>query len=92
MDRIDQLVAKERELQDNKWGEQNHGNKLWLAILVEEVGEAAALVNEVAPIDWTLAYELIQVMAVCKVWIECGLRNQCLELPTEEDMDAEVHG
>ncbi len=38
---ITQEVLEERKRQDEKWGEQNHEPSLWLAILMEEVGEAA---------------------------------------------------
>ena len=34
-------VAKEREKQNEKWGEQKHLPIEWIAILTEEVGEAA---------------------------------------------------
>ena len=34
-------VRKERILQNEKWGEQNHLPIEWIAILTEEVGEAA---------------------------------------------------
>jgi NTP pyrophosphatase (non-canonical NTP hydrolase) len=34
-------VVRERERQDDKWGQQDHDNILWSAILVEEVGEFA---------------------------------------------------
>lgn len=34
-------VLDERGRQNAKWGEQNHGPEVWLAILTEEVGELA---------------------------------------------------
>ena len=34
-------VLKERQRQEEKWGEQNHNPYIYLAILVEEVGELA---------------------------------------------------
>ena len=34
-------VLRERVKQDEKWGEQNHGPEIWLAILHEETGELA---------------------------------------------------
>lgn len=34
-------IKRERQRQDAKWGEQNHPNEVWLAILTEEVGEYA---------------------------------------------------
>lgn len=36
-----QEVSQERNEQDHKWGEQNHKPIEWIAILTEEVGEAA---------------------------------------------------
>lgn len=34
-------VADERNRQNEKWGAQHHDPTMWLAILMEEVGEAA---------------------------------------------------
>lgn len=40
-------ISGERKRQDDKFGEQNHGDLYWLAILLEEVGEAAqAIIQE----------------------------------------------
>lgn len=36
----------ERARQDEKWGQQNHSPSGWLAVLMEEVGEAAQLVAQ----------------------------------------------
>jgi NTP pyrophosphatase (non-canonical NTP hydrolase) len=36
-----ELIRKERQRQNSKWGEQNHNVVEWIAILTEEVGEAA---------------------------------------------------
>lgn len=38
-------VGNERVRQDEKWGPQSHDAKTWLAILMEEVGEAAEEVS-----------------------------------------------
>lgn len=38
-------VGNERVRQDEKWGPQHHDSKTWLAILMEEVGEAAEEVS-----------------------------------------------
>lgn len=67
-------VAKERGRQNEKWGEQNHMDPVWLAILSEEVGEAAqALLHNKFGGDHagTLRKELVQVAAVAVQWIEC---------------------
>jgi len=41
MEKILEEIKKEREKQNEKWGEQNHSPMEWIAILTEEVGEAA---------------------------------------------------
>ena len=68
-------IAKERERQDIKWGQQNHENGYWLAILMEEVGEVAkAIVEGSGPS--TVRTELIHVAAVCVSWLECMDRRR----------------
>jgi NTP pyrophosphatase (non-canonical NTP hydrolase) len=62
-------VARERQRQDAKWGEQAHPPEWWLAILVEEVGEAAQEVLGIAYGDAAKAHgdlrtELLHVAAV----------------------------
>lgn len=59
-------VGQEREAQDLKWGEQNHRDSVWLAILTEEVGECAKAILE----GKGLTRELIQVAAVAVAWVE----------------------
>ena len=65
-------VAFERLLQDRAWPDQQRDPLTpWLAILVEEVGEAAraSLANKSdGPQD--LRAELVQVAAVAVAWIE----------------------
>lgn len=72
-------VAAERVRQDAKWGEQNHEPTEYLAILVEEVGEAAREAVEVRfglPGRHRLRHramlrsELIQVAAVAVAMVE----------------------
>lgn len=63
-------IAAERNSQDEKWGEQNHGDLYWLGILIEEVGEAAKNIIEHKPAELTRT-ELIQCAAVVVAWIEC---------------------
>jgi NTP pyrophosphatase (non-canonical NTP hydrolase) len=82
---IPKLLFMERCKQDVKWGQQDHNNERWLAILVEEVGEAATAIVEASPASEgkyteiacmeNLEVELIQVAAVCIQWIECLRRN-----------------
>lgn len=78
-DRIFQAVCRERQRQEKKWGEQNHPDALWLAILAEEFGEAAKEANEThfrAKDPYDLESELVQVMAVAKAWLECIERRE----------------
>ena len=76
-------ILGEREAQDDKWGEQNHPGSMWLAILTEEVGEAAKALLEnfnspplpskygdEARDPAGLRSELIQVAAVATAWVE----------------------
>ncbi len=82
-------IVAERHRQDIKWGEQNRPGLKWLAILVEEIGEASqALVESVIALhesptaspnwDDQLEKELIQSAAVIVSWLEC--RARCPEL------------
>ena len=74
-------IMAERESQNKKWGEQNHLPIVWMGILTEEVGEAAAgSLYEFFDKDKrqkTDDYrnELIQVAAVACAAIECFDRN-----------------
>lgn len=75
---FDMLVHQERQRQDEKWGEQNHNPYIWIAILLEEIGELARAVMEYhfregATKD--INNELIQVVAVAKAMFESGKRN-----------------
>lgn len=73
-----QLVQKERERQQQKWGEQNHTPEWWLAILGEEYGETCQ-----AAVEWNFgrggisAYleELVQTAAVAVQAIACAKRQ-----------------
>tara|TARA_B100001287_G_scaffold44957_1_gene34019 strand:+ start:1123 stop:1353 length:231 start_codon:yes stop_codon:yes gene_type:complete len=68
------LIKKERERQDKKWGIQNHNIFKWLAILGEEVGEVnkSALENNYQEV----ISELIQIGAVTVAMIESLERNR----------------
>ena len=71
-------LAHERRRQDEKWGEQNHKDEIWLAILSEEIGEVsqALLHNKFGGTHaGTLREELIQVAAVAIQWLDCIDRN-----------------
>ena len=68
-----QRIQDERDRQDVKWGSQRHlASEIWLAILVEEVGEVARAVLDEKPEDYTK--ELVQVAAVAVVALECQER------------------
>lgn len=87
-------IKKERERQDEKWGEQNHNILKWNAILTEEIGEIGKAINELFPAKFNpekftlphknvyisqLREELIQAAAVCVAWLEC-IERRCGEL------------
>lgn len=72
------LVLKERERQNQKWGEQNHTDEIWMPILVEEVGELAQAIlhNRFGgKAKGTTKEELTHVAAVALQWLECMERN-----------------
>jgi len=61
-------IGDERRRQDEKWGEQNHHPLYWMAILQEEVGEAAKALVEKKLDEYRT--ELIQCAAVAMAAIE----------------------
>jgi NTP pyrophosphatase (non-canonical NTP hydrolase) len=69
-------VHRERRAQDAKWGPQDHDATVWLAILAEEVGEAAQEVltqrvgKEAGNGHGDLREEVVQIAAVAVAWIE----------------------
>jgi len=65
---IKYLIDCERHAQDIKWGEQNHDDYKWLAILSEEVGELAKEI--LSRNDLLTLNELTQVAAVAVAWLE----------------------
>lgn len=73
--RITAEVLAERTRQDAKWGQQNHNNLGWTAILTEEVGEAAQASLQADPAmgehkktDADVREEVIQSAAVATAW------------------------
>ena len=76
---IDELIH-ERSNQDKKWGEQNHNQFEWLAILMEEIGEASKelIDSKCNHTNLLINYrkELIQVGAVVIAMIESFDRNE----------------
>lgn len=72
-ERVLHSIRLERERQDAKWGEQTHDHGVWLAVLSEEVGEAAqSFLHDRfgGSKGGTLRGELVQVAAVAVAWIE----------------------
>ena len=67
-------VQFERSRQDQKWGTPNHYPETWLAILMEEVGEAAQAMLERRLIDYR--HEMVQVAAVALAALESYDRNE----------------
>ena len=67
-------IDEERERQDKKFGVQNHGDLYWLAILTEEVGEAAQAVIQERTYE-EVEKEMLHIAAVAVSWIECHIRN-----------------
>ncbi len=70
-------VREERRNQDEMWGEQNHDDTFWLAILMEEVGEASE--HTLSDDKEGLREELVQTAAVVVAWIECIDRGKQYE-------------
>ena len=80
------LVLAERERQDAKWGEQNHADEWWLAILTEEVGELSEAILHArfgGPAAENVEEELVHVAAVAFQWIESMQRRITCEQRNE---------
>lgn len=71
------LILQERTRQDKKWGtDDNHEPEVWLAILIEEVGELAECILHKrfgGPEAKNLKTELVQVAAVAMKMLERGV-------------------
>lgn len=82
MDKIFESIRNERKRQDDKWGaDRDLNNYEWLAILMEEVGEASQ--DSLNGYILRLRGELIQSASVIVAWIENLDRNH--PLPTEHN-------
>lgn len=65
-------VQTELTRQDEKWGaERDLGDHRWLRVLVEEVGESAAAIED----GTDLRAEVVQVAAVAIAWLEAMERR-----------------
>ena len=72
-------ILDERDQQDEKWGEQNHDDYRYLAMLTEEVGEVAQAIlhNEFGgKAKGMVRKELIQLAAVAVQWLETMERRK----------------
>lgn len=71
-------ILNERAQQDVRWGVQEHHDLYWLAIAMEELGEAARKIIESARSETNLAVdcELVQCAAVLVAWVECRERRR----------------
>lgn len=72
-DKVMDLVRKERERQDKKWGMQHHEAPVWKLILDEEFGEVAKSYLENDHQNYLV--EMIQSIAVMVAWAECEARR-----------------
>lgn len=81
------LVEEECQRQDERWGEQNHDDYRWIAILSEEVGELAQAIlhDEFGGAHaGTMKEELAQVAAVAMQWLEALERREGETAVSEE--------
>lgn len=73
------FVLNERERQNAKWGEQNHSDEIWLAILSEEIGEVSQAILHTkfgGKANGTTQEELIHAVAVGLQWLSCIRRRR----------------
>lgn len=87
---VQNLIDAERKRQNEKWGEQNHDDYRWLAILTEEVGELsqAILHDEFGGrAAGTAQTELVHVAAVAVQWLECMQRRHLTPDEADEPTD-----
>lgn len=76
--KIQDAVSTEMARQRQLWGIQNHEDRDWFPILVEEVGEVALALNDIRfPMsskthgrEAQLREELVHVAAVAQSWLE----------------------
>lgn len=81
-------VGEERRRQHEARGEQNHSAYKWFAILSEEFGEVAKVLEhrqegKIGPDEHLreLEYELIQTAAVAVAWVEAIRRRPAMAEP-----------
>lgn len=83
-----EIIVKERERQDGKWGIQRYNYETWLTILMEEVGEFAQAIQSHR--NWSketdadnLQEEITHVAAVSKAILEQVLEETKLRKQIE---------
>ena len=68
---IFKAIVEEMDAQDEKWGSQRElPDYVWLAILMEEVGEAAEAILKQEIVE----LEIIQIAAVACQWLDAKSR------------------
>lgn len=81
MENVLKEVGAERVRQNEKWGEQNHHPIEWIAILTEEVGEAAKEI-----VDWNFANGAIDVHKKPSDELQAkrlsNYRTECIQIAT----------
>ena len=73
VEQVFKAIRYEREQQYLKWGDQEHDDYRWLAILTEEVGELAEAILHGefgGKAEGMTVDELIHVAAVAVQWLE----------------------
>jgi len=75
VDVVLEMIGRERERQNDMWGGQHHDPAVWLAILMEEVGEVAEHVQHTAksPYLTDLVDQIIDLGKEAKALLESGL-------------------
>lgn len=63
-----ELVKEARKTQEIQWGTSEHSDLVWLAILMEELGEAARSINYENLGE--LQQEVVRISAVALGWLE----------------------
>lgn len=69
LDTVFEWIRGERRFQDQRHHTKENSDAVWLAVLVEEVGEVAKAMHEGASRS-DLIDELVQVAAVAIAWLE----------------------
>ena len=93
------LIAMEMARQNQKWGIQTHSDYKWLAILSEEIGEAAEAIlqEDQQPANQTkycdADKEIVHVAAVTIQWVIARQRKKILSgrIPETDGRNTEQH-